>query len=120
MPGWAMPSFEKSPAALVERFGRVMDHHPSAERRRMFGYPCAFVGGNMATGLFADSWMVRLPEAERAELLAIDGARPFEPMAGRPMREYVVLPPSVLVDPATLDRWVVRALDYAGSLPPRR
>jgi hypothetical protein len=46
-----------------------MDRHPSAERRKMFGHPCAFVGGNMATGLFADSWMVRLPDTERTELL---------------------------------------------------
>jgi hypothetical protein len=115
-----MPTFEKSPPALVERFSAAMDRHPSAERRKMFGYPCAFVGGNMATGLFADSWMVRLPDTERAELLAVEGARPFEPMAGRPMREYVVVPPAIVADDAALDRWVGRALAYAGSLPAKR
>ena len=49
------PSFDKSPPELVERFAAVMDRYPDAERKKMFGYPAAFVGGNMATGLFADS-----------------------------------------------------------------
>lgn len=83
----------------------------------MFGYPAAFVGGNMSTGLHQDAWMVRLPEGARAELLALDGARVFEPMAGRPMREYVVLPPSVVGDDAALDLWVARSIAYAASLP---
>ena len=48
------PSFDKSPPELVERFAAVMDRYPDAERKKMFGYPAAFVGGNMATGLFAD------------------------------------------------------------------
>ena len=55
------PSFDKSPPELIDRFGAVMDRYPDAERRKMFGYPAAFVGGNMATGLFADKWVVRLP-----------------------------------------------------------
>ena len=38
----AMPSFTKSPPALVERFGAVMDRYPDAERKKMFGYPAAF------------------------------------------------------------------------------
>ena len=53
-----MPAFTKSPPELVERFRTVLDGHPEAERKQMFGYPAAFVGGNLATGLFADRWMV--------------------------------------------------------------
>ena len=45
-----MPSFDKSPPELVARFGAVLDDYPEAERKKMFGYPAAFVGGNMATG----------------------------------------------------------------------
>ena len=57
----------------------------------MFGYPAAFVGGNMATGLFADHWVVRLPEAE-IEAAKAAGAGSFEPMPGRPMKAFVVIP----------------------------
>ena len=42
----------------------VLDRYPDAQRKQMFGYPAAFVGGNMATGLFAEQWVVRLPDAE--------------------------------------------------------
>ena len=33
----------------------------------MFGYPAMFVGGNLVTGLFAQRWMIRLPDDDRAE-----------------------------------------------------
>jgi hypothetical protein len=47
------PTFAKSPPELVARFGAVLDRlaSPAVTRRPMFGYPCAWVNGNMATGL---------------------------------------------------------------------
>ena len=87
----AMPSFSKSPPDLVERFTAVMDGYPDAARRKMFGYPAAFVGGNMATGLFADQWVVRLPDDQIADAKTA-GAGSFEPMPGKPMKAFVVIP----------------------------
>lgn len=58
----------------------------------MFGHPCAFVSVQMFMGVFGNAVFVRLPEDLRGELLAEEGAGPFEPMAGRPMKEYVTLP----------------------------
>jgi TfoX/Sxy family transcriptional regulator of competence genes len=113
----AMPSFGKAPAELVERFATVMAGFPAVTTRKMFGYPAAFVNGNLATGLHEARWMVRLAEADAAELLAVPGAGPFEPMPGRPMRGYVVLPPSVLEDDAALRAWVERAIAHTVSLP---
>ena len=72
----------------------------------------------MTAGLYGDDWFVRLPAEERADLLAEDGARPFAPMPGRPMREYVVLPPSVVADGAALAHWLSRAVTFALTLPP--
>ena len=115
----AMPSFTKSPPALVERFGAVMDGHPAAQRKAMFGYPAAFVGGNMATGLFADRWVVRLADADIADALA-SGAEPFEPMPGRPMKAFVVIPAADVDDDAAIRRWVERGLDHAATLPAKR
>lgn len=112
-----MPSFTKSPPELIERFASVAVAFPDAERRQMFGYPCLFVGGNMVTGLFAESWFVRLGEPERSELLAIDGAGPFAPMPGRPMSGYYTLPAAVMASGEQLHAWVGRALDLGRSLP---
>jgi TfoX/Sxy family transcriptional regulator of competence genes len=108
--------WKKSPPALVALFDAVLAREPRAERRSMFGYPAAFVNGNMATGLHQDAWMVRLDEKGRAALAGLGGT-PFEPMPGRPMREYVVLPEAVRGDRRALARWVKRAVDTAEALP---
>ncbi len=113
------PTFEKSPPDLVERFERTLADRPAAARRPMFGYPSAFVNGNLATGLFADGWFVRLSAEDAAALLALDGARPFAPMPGRPMRGYVLLPPALLEDPPALGEWVDRAIAHVAALPPK-
>jgi hypothetical protein len=115
----AMPSFSKSPPELVERFSAVMDGYPDAVRKKMFGYPAAFVGGNMATGLFADRWVVRLPDDQIAPAMAA-GAGAFEPVPGKPMRSFVVVPPADVGDDAAIRSWVERGLAHAGSMPPKR
>lgn len=82
----AMPAFTKAPAALVETFRRAIAELPDAEPRQMFGYPAAFAKTQMFASLFQDKMILRLSEADR-EALVRKGARPFEPMPGRPMRE---------------------------------
>jgi TfoX/Sxy family transcriptional regulator of competence genes len=114
-----VPRFEPSPPALVERFDRVAGRHPAAQRRKMFGYPALFVGGNMATGLFADRWVVRLTQRDVDELLGLAGAEPFSPMPGRAMSGWAVLPRETVEDDTALDAWLERALGFAASLPPK-
>ncbi len=114
-----MPGFAKSPPELVERFNSVTAELPGAERRQMFGYPCLFVGGNMVTGLHESSWFVRLAEPDRQELLDHEAAGPFEPMPGRPMAGYVILPGGVIADDSTVRAWVERAIEFGRSLPPK-
>ena len=104
----AMPSFTKSPPELVERFAAVMDRYPDAVRKKMFGYPAAFVGGNMATGLFADQWVVRLPDDRDRGRRRQRGAGSFEPMPGKPMKAFVVIPAADVDDDAR-DRRLGRA-----------
>jgi hypothetical protein len=114
-----MPDFSKSPPDLVERFEAITREIPGAERRQMFGYPALFVGGYHVTGLHQATWVVRLADADRAELLAIPGAKPFEPMPGRAMGGYAVLPPQVTADDDAVRGWVEKAIDYGRSLPPK-
>lgn len=114
-----MASFERNPQGLVDQFTSVMAGYADAPIRRTFGSPCAYINGNMAVGLHGDAWFVRLPPAEAADLLAIDGAAPFSPMPGRPMTGYVVLPASVLDDRDQLAYWIERSLDFCRSLPPK-
>jgi len=109
---------KKAPPALVALFAEVAPG-PPAQRRTMFGYPCSFLNGNLFIGLHSDGMILRLPEALRAELLHDRGAKIFEPMPGRPMREYVVVPKSMLEDRKTLAKWIERSRTFAASLKPK-
>jgi TfoX/Sxy family transcriptional regulator of competence genes len=73
----------------------------------------------MFCGLFEDQFIVRLPDAERTAFLKQPGAKVFEPMPGRPMKEYVLVPPAVVEREALLGGWLRQSLDYVGGLPPR-
>ena len=115
--GRAMPKWRPAPAALIQQFGRAVEGLPAVEPRKMFGYPAVFVNGNMFAGLFQDSVVLRLSAEDRGTL---PGATPFEPMPGRPMREYVVAPTSVVDSTLQLRTWLERARSFAAALPAKQ
>jgi TfoX/Sxy family transcriptional regulator of competence genes len=106
----------KAPEALIKAFGSAVPEVPSVERRTMFGYPCAFVGGNMFCGVYEDRIVVRVSDARREAAMRA-GARPFEPMPGRPMRNYLEVPPAVVSELSALREWLSDALAYTATLP---
>ena len=57
-----------------------------------------------------------MPEADRKEFVKMPGHRVFEPMPGRPMKEYVEAPGALLEDPKNFSSWIQKAVAYAGSL----
>src|SRR5512146_3363124 len=113
--GRTMPAFAKPSAATVSAFERAVDGLAGIEHRTMFGYPSVFLNGNMLASIFQDRIMVRLSESDRAEAIAA-GARPFEPMPGRGMKEYVELPPAVIEESGALRHWVERGRVYVATL----
>ena len=112
-----MPKIPKSPPELIHRFDAIAADFPRATRRLTFGYPCLYVGGNMISGLFGDRWHVKLGPDERHELESLPGATPFEPVPGRPMTGFTLMPPSVVDDDDAIHAWVGRAVDYGATLP---
>lgn len=109
---------QKSPPELIEFFASVLPG-PPVTGRKMFGYPAGFVNGNLFMSLFADQMILRLPDDARTELLKKTGAKQFEPMKGRPMKEYVCVPKSMLKDRKELGSWIAKALEYGASLEPK-
>ena len=74
--------WRKAPEDLQERFAAAAAGIDGMEQRQMFGYPAGFIGGNLTTSLHQESWIVRLPDAERQERLDA-GWSVFEPMPGQ-------------------------------------
>ena len=110
--------FDKSPHWLVDLF-RALQPEVGGDPRQMFGYPAAFIDGQMYGGLFGDGLILRLGEADRRALLALPGAAPFSPMPGRASTNWVALPPSMLEDEEAVKSWMRRALAFAKTLPPK-
>ena len=107
----------KAGAVAVDEFRALLGDLEGATERPVFGQPAAFVRGNMFFGVFGEHVFVRLSDADRVAAASEIGAQPFEPMPGRPMREYVVLPPKALKDRKVASAWTARSLAYALSLP---
>lgn len=112
-----MKKWKRSSEALEAAFDAALPDDAAVERRQMFGYKCAFVRGNMVTGLHEENLLVRLGDAERAKLLATPGTKTFEPMPGRAMKEYVVVPAAWHADSKKLRAWIAKAIAYGKSLP---
>ncbi len=113
-------TWRKSPPELVGAFDAALPEDRRVQRRKMFGYPCAFTGGNMFTGLHQENLILRLPDEDRARLLREPGAAIFEPLPGRRMKEWVAVPPELIEDREALRDWMMIALDYAASLPAKK
>ena len=90
---------------------------PQVECRPMFGQVSGFVRGQMTGGTFGTAVNLRLGEADRHEFMERYGARIFEPMEGRPMKEYVVVPESVRANASVMREWMDRSVRYTEGLP---
>ena len=115
-----MPKWSPAPDTLVQRFNALLGGVTGAQSRKMFGFPAAFINGNMFAGLFQDQLFLRLGDAERASLLKEAGARVFEPIPGRRMREYVVVPLALINSDQAARNWLEKSRAFVAALPPKQ
>lgn len=98
-------------------YNAILPGDADVSTKKMFGNLAGFANGHMFTGVFGDSVFVRLGETDRATLLAEDGAVQFEPMEGKPMREYVVLPAAWCDATSNALPWIEKSLTFVRALP---
>ena len=100
-----------------EWFRSLVPADPRVEIKPMFGNLGAFVNGNMFLALFGSDVGIRLAAGDVEGLVALGGG-PFGP-AGRPMGGYVSLPAAWRDKPAKNTKWVAKALNHVGAMPPK-
>jgi TfoX/Sxy family transcriptional regulator of competence genes len=101
----------------VDYFGTVVPDAPDVVKKTVFGYPACFVNGNMFMGVHDQEIILRLGDEKRRQFLGEESAAIFEPMPGRPMKEYAVVPLTVRADTARMAEWVGHALAFGRALP---
>jgi TfoX/Sxy family transcriptional regulator of competence genes len=110
----------KSDKASVDLFKSLVPSNPNVTIRPMFGNLSAFVNGNMFCGVFGNNLFVRLSTDDQAELLKKKGASNLEPMKGRPMKDYVIMPASWRDEPQTMRNWISKSLAWSAKLPVKK
>lgn len=90
------------------------------EKRPMFGYPAYFINKNMFIGLFQDKVFARLSEKQLISLRAkFPSITNVEPMPGRPMKNYFVLPKELYSDARKFKNVIEGSAEHTRSLTPK-
>jgi TfoX/Sxy family transcriptional regulator of competence genes len=102
---------------LADRVREVLAERRTREQK-MFGGLCFMVDGNMCAGVLGDDLMLRLGEDRADAALDEPHTRPMD-FTGRPMKNMVFIEARGTESDADLERWVGRALEFVGTLPPK-
>jgi hypothetical protein len=114
------PKMDKSPPELVARFDELAALVAGdSERKPMFGYPSCQARGYMFMSLFRDHLVLRLGGDDLAAFTERYGDHPFEPMAGRRMTGFVLVP-SELTGSDDVEDWVHRARAGVDLMPAKK
>jgi TfoX/Sxy family transcriptional regulator of competence genes len=111
--------WEKASPELSDLLAQAVEPFALVERRKMFGGLSLFMNGHMFAGIHGNKIVLKLGEDDRAKAQTEAGAMPFEPMPGRVMKEYVVVPEAVWKDPESLEQWLRRSIEFVGALAPK-
>lgn len=103
---------------LATRIRRHLAARADLVERKMFGGLCFMVNGQMACGLTATDFMVRVGREGYADALAQPHARPMD-FTGRPLAGLVYVGEAGTRSDAALARWVKRGVDFVSSQEPK-
>src|ERR1700719_2389995 len=97
-------------------FQKLVPPDPNVTTRPMFGNLAGFVNGNMFCGLFGEDLFVRVSDEDQAKVRK-QGGGASEPMPGRAMTGYVVVPTGWQKKPDATRTWIVTGLSWSRKLP---
>jgi len=102
---------------LARRVRKTLSRLKAVSEIRMFGGLCFTLRGRMLCGVLKDDLVLRLSPEESEKALRAPHVRPMD-FTGRPMKGFVYVGPRGWAGPG-LAKWVRRAVEFAGSLPPK-
>ncbi len=113
--------FLKPDETMHARLAKAAAGHDGVEKK-MFGTSSWFtpVTAQVFICLWGADVAVRVGEAEAQKLIKSGKVKPFEPMPGHTMKEYVFLPAADARDDRKLSAWIERSAGYAMRLPPKK
>jgi TfoX/Sxy family transcriptional regulator of competence genes len=111
----------KKPSEELSKFLEETVASFNVKKKTMFGCPVFFAHDNMVTGVFENDIFIRLSEKDRKKIISeYDEVIPFEPLKGRIMKEYVVIPDHLYNDPEKFQELLNLSYDYVLTLPSKK
>lgn len=101
---------------LAERIRQSLARRRNVEERKMFGGLCFLLNGNLLVGIWKDSLIARLGPDEGEVALLEPHVRAFD-VAGKPMRNWVLVEPQGVEGDEALKAWIERATKFVRTLP---
>ena len=88
------PTMPEAGPKTVERFDRLAETFVArgATRSQMFGMPVLKAGDKVFAGTFGDAMTFKLGPDDLERARSLTGVEAFEPVKGRPMKEWVLVP----------------------------
>ena len=104
--------------AVIKIYDEVVANNPNFERKGKT-MPYTSSNGYMFSLVNKDNELgIRLSKEDTAAFDKAFGAQPFK-SHGATMREYVLIPESLLGDSETLGNYLQKGFEYVMSLPPK-
>lgn len=79
----------------------------NASKGSMFGAKCIKINRKVFAMFFNDEMVFKLPPERQQQVLALKGVHHFEPMPGRPMKDWISVP-----DQGQWEALALEALNY--------
>jgi TfoX/Sxy family transcriptional regulator of competence genes len=103
---------------LAGRVRRVLRDRADVTEKKMFGGVAFLVRGKMACGLQGDSLIVRIGRDAAKAAVARPHIKPMD-FTGKVLSTFATIEAEGVKTEAQLRRWVLMAIAYAESQPPR-
>lgn len=101
---------------LEKRLDQLIAKRKDFHKQKIFGGAGYLLRGNMCFGIWKDSLILRLGEAQAQNALKKKNVKPFD-ITGRAMKGWVMVMPSGMKTAADLRQWVSQAIGFVIQLP---
>jgi len=103
---------------LAQRVRELLEDHPYASEKKMFGGLGFMISGNMCVGVMGDGMVVRVGPPNYAHALSLPYAQEFD-FTGKPMNGWVMIAAEGLAEDKDLASWLARGEQFASALMPK-
>lgn len=118
-----MPYDEGVAQRVREALDQQLENNPGARakvlEKKMFGGLAFMVNGNMCCGVQGSTLMLRIGPDQYKDALQRPHARAMD-FTGKPLKGFLYVDEPGFEDDADLNKWIERALGFAGSLPAKK